>query len=132
MLKTIGIGLLVVVVIVAILYLVITRIGLQALENIQYAEVDVSQVSDGTYSGVTDAGPVKVELEVTVKDHHIEAITIIKHQNGKGSQAEALIPVMIEQNTFKVDAIMGATYSSEAIKSAVSHALKSGVKEVTP
>lgn len=129
MVKIVSIGLVLVVVIGLMAYFWMTRASEKALNNIQYADVDITQVTDGTYNGLTDAGLVKVQLDVTVKDHQIEAIQISNHQNGKGSPAEALIPVMIEQNTFKVDAVSGATFSSEAIKSAVSQALKSGVKE---
>jgi Uncharacterized protein conserved in bacteria len=58
--------------------------------------------------------------------HKIADITIIEHKNGLGSKAEAITDAMVEKNSYNVDAVSGATLSSEAIKSAVSKALKSG------
>lgn len=129
MLKIVSIGFVVVVIIVLMLYIWMTWTGQKALNNIRYAEVDITQVTDGTYKGSTDAGLVKVEIEVKVVNHQMEAINLINHQNGRGSQAETLIPIILEQNTFKVDAISGATLSREAIKGAVSQALIEGDQE---
>lgn len=107
-------------------FLLLTSKANTALETMLYETIDMKLVADGTYSGETNAGLVAVELEVSVKDHIIDKINIIKHQNGLGSKAESITNQMIEQNNYDVDAISGATLSSEAIKSAVSKALKEG------
>jgi hypothetical protein len=41
-----------------------------------------------------------------------------------GSKAESITETMVTRNSYDVDAVSGATLSSEAIKSAVSKALK--------
>ena len=94
-----------------------------------YEDIDMNLVADGTYNGETDAGLVLVKVGVTVKDHSIINIDIIKHQNGMGSKAESITEAMIAKNSYDVDAVSGATLSSETIKSAVSKALKSGYLE---
>lgn len=97
------------------------------IENIVIADVDLTQVQDGTYTGMTDSGIVKVEVEVTVSDHTITDIQIIEHVHGKGEPAEAIVDDMIEQQKITVDSVTGATYSSIVIKDAVQKALKSGL-----
>lgn len=60
-------------------------------------------------------------------------IDILKHDNGKGKKAEQIRANMIDSNTYDVDAISGATTSSEVIKSAVSNALvEYGIVDIQP
>jgi uncharacterized protein with FMN-binding domain len=96
----------------------------QAMAPLSYETVDMGSVKDGTYEGQADAGLVKVRLNVKVQDHAISEIGILEHKCGLGKKAEAITQAMVSQNTFQVDAVSGATLSSEAIKSAVSKALK--------
>jgi uncharacterized protein with FMN-binding domain len=103
-----------------------TQKGLAALV---YESIDMNQVADGIYTGEADAGMVFVKLEVTVSNHTITGIDIIEHQNGLGGKAEAITAHMLAANTYDVDAVSGATSSSEAIKSAVSNALGQGITE---
>lgn len=97
------------------------------IESIVISDVDLTQVQDGTYTGMTDSGVVKVEVEVTVSDHTIIDIQIIEHVNGKGEPAEAIVDDMIEQQKVTVDSVTGATYSSIVIKDAVQKALNDGL-----
>ena len=70
---------------------------------------------------------VYAPVVVTVKDHQITDIQLARHENGKGTPAESMIPEMIRQNTSEVDGITGATMSSKTIKAAVRNALAQGV-----
>ena len=95
----------------------------------EVAVTDVSEVEDGTYEGIEETDLVKVAVVVTVKDHQITDIQLVRHENGKGTQAEAMIPEMIRQNTSEVDAVTGATMSSKTIKAAVRNALIQGIRK---
>ncbi|KAB3536041.1 FMN-binding protein [Alkaliphilus pronyensis] len=86
-------------------------------------DVDLSQVSDGAYTGECDAGLVKVSVVVEVKDNKITDITIERHQNGLGGKAEKVIDSILEKQSLNVDVISGATVSSNAISKAVENAL---------
>lgn len=99
------------------------------LASLVYQDVNMMLVTNGTHYGQADAGLVSVKVAVVVKDQSIEDIQIIEHENGLGQAAEGIIRTMIEKNSFSVDAISGATLSSEAIKSAVSQALKASQAE---
>ena len=82
-------------------------------------------MENGQYEGEYTLFPVKVEVLVTVKDHAIIDIEILKHRNGKGSKAEVIIDDVIREQSILVDAVTGATVSSRAILKAVEDALKS-------
>lgn len=95
----------------------------------EVATVDLTDVADGIYEGVEETELVKVAVKVEVKDHMIQDIQLIRHVNGKGESAEAMIPEMISQNTSEVDAVSGATLSSKTIRAAVRNALAQGTTQ---
>jgi uncharacterized protein with FMN-binding domain len=124
--KTIIIGVFAaIMVIVATVSIAFFNIGrkLSTYANNDFSSLTMSEVEDGTYTGSEDAGVVKVKVEVTVKNHAITGITILQHDNGKGAPAEAIVNDIIEKNSLEVDAISGATHSSNVIKTAVLNAL---------
>lgn len=100
----------------------------QALKNQINVELDMKQVKDGTYQGSSDGGMVYVEVEVVVKNHEIQEIQLLKHENALGKPAEAMIDDMILNNTDDVDTVSGATASSKTIRNAVNNALIKGLE----
>lgn len=98
------------------------------MKALGYEEIDMSKVEDGDYEGIADTALVKVTVTVAVLNHQITDIVINRHDNGKGKPAEIIVQSMIKQNTYNVDAVAGATTSSNVIKSAVSNALSKGIK----
>ncbi len=70
---------------------------------------------------------MKVTVLVTVKNHKISEIEILRHENGMGKPAESIVGTMIEKNTYDVDIVSGATISSKVIKNAVFNALQQGL-----
>ncbi|MDO4468017.1 MAG: FMN-binding protein [Bacillota bacterium] len=119
-----------------IIVLVVFIVGVKVFMNQQLVKTyqrldavniaDVSNVEDGTYEGIQETPLVKVTVEVSVKDHQITDIRLLRHENGNGAPAEAMIPVMIQKNTSEVDEVSGATMSSKTIKAAVRNALEKG------
>ncbi len=55
------------------------------------ANIDMSQLSDGVYTGSCDSGLVNAEVRVEVKDHKIVGIELVKHDNLKGKPTEAIL-----------------------------------------
>lgn len=94
------------------------------MKNLKYHEVNLNELENGVYRGEAKTSLVKVEVEVEVSNNNITKIVLLKHENGLGSKAESIIKKMISMNTYEVDAVSGATASSEVIKSAVSDALR--------
>ena len=89
---------------------------------------DLSKVEDGIYRGKVETMLVKAEVEVSVKNHKIISISIIKHDNGKGKPAEAIIDDIVKDNSTDVELIAGATMSSLVIRAAVIDAVNKGIK----
>ena len=101
--------------------------NLEELKKIPISDVDLTQISDGTYRGSYSHTPVSAEVEVTVKDYKITKIDIISHDNGFGKKAEAITDEVVEKGTLKVDAVSGATHSSLVILKAIENALTGAV-----
>jgi len=97
--------------------------GLEKMNNMTLSDVNLSLISDGKYEGSYESFPVKVKLRVTVSNHRITLIELLKHDNGQGKDAEKILDRIIENQTIKVDVISGATYSSKVIQKAVEVAL---------
>lgn len=93
------------------------------LESLEYYDVNLNEIENGIYQGKAETTFVKAEVEVEVNDHEIIRINLLKHDNGLGKEAERITEDMIRLNTYEVDAVSGATSSSQVIKSAVSAAL---------
>ena len=96
---------------------------LKQLANTEIENVDLSPVEDGVYNGSYSAFPVSAEVRVTIKDHKIEKIELIKHNNGQGEDAEIIPDLVTEAQTLDVDSVSGATYSSKVILKAIQNAL---------
>ena len=124
--------------IVLILFILILVVSCTAMMNKEMEKAknelmlvedpDLSKVEDGTYKGKVETMLVKVELEVSVKNHKIISISIIKHDNGKGEPAEAIIDDIVKDNSTDVELIAGATMSSLVIRAAVIDAVNKGIK----
>ena len=96
------------------------------VKSFDRSEIDVSQVKDGIYEGRSETDMVKVDVRVTVSNGDISDIEIVKHECGKGKIANVIVEEMIEKDDVEVDAVSGATFSSEVIKDAVRNALRKG------
>lgn len=127
--KTRKIGLIifaVVVIITAVItyFAVQTKDNLEQLTMIEIEEIDISDKSDGTYTGTYTVFPITVVVSVEIIDHKIIDIDILKHTQGKGEAANIIIDDVLENQSIQVDAIAGATYSSKVILLAIQIALK--------
>ena len=117
---------------VCIIVLIIGFYGTQLLnykktiKEIKIENVDLSTISDGKYTGSCDASYIASEVSVTVKDHKITDISLLKHKNERGKPAEVIPGKVVEAQSLKVDTISGATNSSKVILKAIENALETG------
>ena len=91
------------------------------------APVPISSVADGVYEGSAETTLVKARVRVTVAGGRIDNVEILEHQCGKGKPANVIVDDMARNNYVDVDAVAGATISSEVIKAAVRDALRNGL-----
>lgn len=114
--------------VIAIMVGSMNKMSEDVLDEQVNVEINMEQVADGIYTGSSDGGLVKVEVEVEVKDHKIVNINLLKHECGTGKPAESMLEEMIKKNTDDVDGVSGATASSKTIRNAVNKALQSGIE----
>lgn len=97
--------------------------NLAALKSVAIAQTDLAALKDGTYFGSYYVFPVSAEVNVTVKDHMITGIELVKHTHGQGAPAEVIPGKVVEAQSLRVDSVSGATYSSMVILKAIENAL---------
>jgi uncharacterized protein with FMN-binding domain len=102
---------------------VFATFGLEQTLNLDIRPVDLSQISDGTYTGSYDSYRWSTTVEVTVKDHKITDIKPVKIQQGREDMVKDLTQKILAEQKPDVDAISGATASSKAFLEAVDSAL---------
>ena len=82
------------------------------------------KLANGVYDGSYLLFPNRAVVKVTIKDNIIVKIQLISHLAWRGRKAELpIIKEIKEQQSTKVDAVSGATNSSEAIMKAVQNAI---------
>lgn len=104
-------------------YLISVQRYQNAVENMAYANIDISQIPDGTYIGECDVDYIYAKVSVTVKNGTLVQIDLLEHRNERGSPAEGIEQRIVDEQRIDVDAISGATNSSKVIKKAVENAL---------
>ncbi len=103
--------------------------NLKQLALSEISDVDLAAAEDGIYIGSYSAFPVSAEVRVTIKNHIIIDIELLKHDNGQGQGAEIIPEKVIEAQSLKVESVSGATYSSKVILKAIQDAiLKAGAE----
>jgi len=113
-----------------VLHIASMIIGVTAYQNqvskIAVENIDVSNMSDGVYTGEYSVTYVSAKVEVTVQSGEITNIEIIEHRPGDthGLPAEAIVHTIREQQRIDVDAVSGATNSSRVLQAAILDALK--------
>lgn len=86
-----------------------------------------AQYKDGTYEGQGQGKESVITVQVTVKDHKISDVKVVKHGETEmiiQAPIEQMIPEIVKKNGVDgVDTIAGATLSSKGILTAVQNAL---------
>ncbi len=118
---------------VVIFYFAMVKPMLNEISQIQQMEIatiNLNDVADGSYRGDFTYGKFTYEVEVTVKDHKIESIKVIKNRKSKyAKMAEGILARIVEKQTLQVDAVSGATTTSKAFMKAVENALAKGIQQ---
>jgi len=98
------------------------------IREVSINKVNISQVSDGTYPGSFDAAIVAANVSVSVKDHKITDIQLIRHKHERGQKAEVIPQRVLSAQSLDVDVVSGATNSSKVILKAIENALNKGMQ----
>lgn len=95
-------------------------------QNQEGEKIDLSEISDGKYTGTGNGFRGTIQVKVTVKNHKIENVTIESSRDDKqflNKASSRLIQEIISSQSTDLDAVSGATFSSNGILEAVKNAL---------
>ena len=89
---------------------------------------------DGTYEGTGTGYSGDVKVKVTVKDHQIVSVEILSTKDDAAffNRAKKLTDTIVTAQTWEVDSVSGATYSSRGIREAVKNALTGSTEKSKP
>jgi uncharacterized protein with FMN-binding domain len=101
----------------------------RARENIAtirvFEKLDLAAIPDGTYRGHAPAYAGELHIEVTVRNGRIEDVTVTRHKEKQyySSIIDTPRQIVEKQGLKGIDAVSGATITSEAIVNATANAL---------
>lgn len=82
-------------------------------------------LKDGVYAGKSNGYEGTLRVAVTVEDGKIHQVEVTHHRESRPRNAVHEIPArIVRKNSVKVDAVSGATITSDAIMRAVKKALR--------
>jgi uncharacterized protein with FMN-binding domain len=98
------------------------------VRNMSIQTIDLKRVSEGTFRGDFTYDNFTYEVEVSVKNHKIQAIAIMRNRStGYAKKAEGIVRRIINSQSLQIDAITGATTTSKALLKAIENALSKGI-----
>jgi len=98
--------------------------GLSTYGNMTIRNVDLESVPDGTYTGSFKGGRWSNTVKVTVENHRITDIKIVKDVQFKNAKtASQLFNMVVKAQSLEIDGVTGATVTSKAYLKAVENAL---------
>jgi len=118
-----------VVAVVIVGFLIFILGGMKQVKDLSVGNVDLSQVKDGTYTGVFKGYRWSNKVEVTVNNHQITGLKIVKDVRFPvGEVSKTLFERILQKQSLQVDTVTKATVNSKAYLKAVENALKGAVK----
>ena len=94
------------------------------LQALEIGTVDLNTVADGEYIGVCQNKILIAVVKVRVQNHEIMDIEVLEHKASYMGQAERIAGEVCAGQTLEVDAISGATFTSDTVLKAIENALK--------
>ncbi len=93
-------------------------------QTLNIGTVDLNTVADGEYIGVCQNKILFAVVKVEVQDHKITDIEVVEHKASYMEQAEQIAGAVSSAQSLDVDAITGATLTSDTVLKAIGNALE--------
>lgn len=100
---------------------------LKEAKKLPFYNTQLENVADGIYEQTTNTSFMHLTLDVTVKDHKLTKIDIVKNEGSAGKKVEEITEKMIAENKVIVDLINGEEVASLVFLSCVDGAISQGV-----
>lgn len=92
-------------------------------QRLEIGTIDLHAVQDGDYIGVCQNKILFAVVKVKVQDHKLADIEIVEHKASYMEQAERVAGAVCSAQSLEVDAITGATLTSDTVLKAIENAL---------
>jgi uncharacterized protein with FMN-binding domain len=96
---------------------------LEEISNSTILDFDFTSLADGVYHGIFETKILAAEVEVVIENEEIVEIRLIRHDHGRGEEAEKITEHVVTEQSLMVDTIAGATISSKVILKAIENAV---------
>lgn len=93
-------------------------------QKLEIGAVDLDTVLDGEYVGVCQNKILFAVVKVKVQNHEISDVEVIEHKASYMKQAEQIAENVCDKQSLDVDAISGATLTSDTVLKAIENALE--------
>jgi uncharacterized protein with FMN-binding domain len=124
LLKTLGIIVGIIAVII-IAFAIFMSWGQHRVTATKLNYINLNNIADGNYVGTFDGYRWTNSVRVSVQNHKITNISVVKGQMFRVKEVEdKLFSNVIDKQSIQVDSISGATISSKAILKAIENALE--------
>lgn len=90
-------------------------------------QIDLNTARDGTYIGVCQNKILFAVVQVEVLDHEIIGIEVLEHKDAYMEQAKMIAGNVLAEQSLEVDAMSGATLTSDTVLKAIEDALRKGI-----
>jgi len=91
--------------------------------------VDLSKIADGSYTGTFKQGRVAHSVEVTVRDHRIEAVKTTGTKTPTDPVKAKIFERIVQEQAVNVDTVSGASLTTKAVTKAVENALSGAIRQ---
>ncbi|MDN9572380.1 FMN-binding protein [Clostridioides difficile] len=118
-----GIPILITIVITLLLGFVFVAFMLRP-QKLDIKNIDFNTVADGEYIGICQNKILFAVVQVKVKNHEIVNIEILEHKASYMEQAKQIADNVCSKQSLEVDAISGATLTSDTVLKAIENALE--------
>jgi uncharacterized protein with FMN-binding domain len=98
--------------------------GMGAVRRMTVNPVDLSKIPDGVYPGVFKVGRFSYSVEVTVKDHRLQAVESSGRKQAQDAVVQQILARVVEDQSAKLDTVSGASLTTKAVTKAVENALR--------
>ena len=93
-------------------------------QKLEISTVDLDTASDGEYVGVCQNKILFAVVKVKIQDHKITDVEVIEHKESYMEQARQIAERVCDEQSLNVDAISGATLTSDTVKKEIENALE--------
>lgn len=118
---------LIIVAVIFVFFFIFASTGLKKVGKLNIGKIDLPKLDDGVYMGEFKGYRWSNHLEVTVKNHQIIGIKIIKDVVfGASDLSKKLFDQVIQKQSLQVDTVSNATVTNKAYLKAIENALMKG------